>query len=68
MGNPRAEGFLTSRTPFGMTGFGVLVGVCHDPSTPAKRTGRINHAARPDAPEGGAKEKSGRSGRDDNRG
>jgi hypothetical protein len=30
-----------------------------DPSTPAKRTGRTNRATRPDAPEGGAKEKIG---------
>jgi hypothetical protein len=30
-----------------------------DPSTPAQRTGRTNRATRPDAPEGGAKEKVG---------
>ncbi len=30
----------------------------HDSSAPAKRTGRTNRAARPDAPECGAEEKS----------
>jgi hypothetical protein len=37
-----------------------------DPSAPAKRAGRTNRATRPDAPENGAEEKSGRFGRDDN--
>lgn len=58
---PRAESIIRVRS---VGGNGWTLG-CRDSSAPAKRTGRTERAARPDAQKAARKRKSGRSGRND---